>query len=57
MNEFERVEKVLAAIETAIGVARQNPNAGEPTPTDDYIAWCVMNELRRAGFKIVPNEL
>jgi hypothetical protein len=27
----------------------------EPHLPDDYVAWIVLNELRRAGFMIVPN--
>lgn len=56
MKEHERVTKALAAIERGIEEARQNPKPGEPIPADDYVAFCVMQTLRQAGFKIVPNE-
>jgi hypothetical protein len=48
--------RAMTAMETGIRTARQNPKAeGDPMP-DDYIVWCIWNELRRAGFKIIDAE-
>jgi GNAT superfamily N-acetyltransferase len=49
-------EKILAIIGSAIDLARRNPKPGEPIPADDYVAWVIVNELRRAGFKIVVKD-
>ena len=47
------VNRAIDAIEVGIRVAKQNPkSSGDPMP-DDYIAWCIWNELRRAGFKVI----
>jgi hypothetical protein len=50
------LEKVLPVIERAIDLARRNPKPGEPIPSDDYMAWVIVNELRRAGYQIVLNS-
>ena len=48
--------RAMNAIELGIRTARQNPKSeSDPTP-DDYVAWCIWNELRRAGFKVVDVE-
>jgi len=47
-------EKIMAVIESAIDVAKQNLKKNEPVPSNDYLAWIDVNELRRAGCKIVP---
>jgi hypothetical protein len=48
--------RATAAIETGLKVARENPVKDSPNlAADDYIAWCVWNELRRAGFKVVES--
>jgi len=52
MIDHEEFEKVLAMVVSAIDMARRNPKPDEPVPSDDYTAWVVVNELRRAGFKI-----
>ena len=45
--------RAIDAIESGIKTARRNPKPeGDPVP-DDYIAWCVWNALRQAGFKII----
>jgi hypothetical protein len=45
--------RAMDAMEVGIRTARQNPKKdGDPMP-DCYVAWCIWNELRRAGFKIV----
>jgi hypothetical protein len=53
LSEFE---KIMAVIESAIAIARRNPKANEPVSADDYVAWIIMNELRRAGYKVVPKD-
>lgn len=50
MTDFQ---EIMAIIEKGIDVARLNPRDNEPVPADDYIAWCVVNALRQAGFRIV----
>jgi hypothetical protein len=50
------LQKILPVIKRAIDLARRNPKPGEPIPSDDYIAWVIVNELRRAGYQIVPNS-
>ena len=54
MTDYGDHEAILAVIEHAIEVTRQNPEREEATATNGYIAWCVLNELRRAGWSIVP---
>ncbi len=47
-------EKVMPVIQKGIDVARRNPKSeGVPMP-DDYVAWVICQELRRAGWNIVP---
>ena len=53
MTDYADYETVLAVIETGIDVACRNPKPGEPVASDDYTAWCVLRELRRAGWSIV----
>jgi hypothetical protein len=48
--------RAMAAMEAGIRTARQNPKSGGDPAPDDYIAWCIWNELRRAGFKVVESE-
>jgi hypothetical protein len=45
--------RAMAAMEAGIRTARQNPKEGGDPMPDDYVAWCIWNELRRAGFKVV----
>lgn len=45
--------RAMDAMEAGIKAARQNPlKEGDPMP-DSYVAWCIWNELRRTGFKVV----
>jgi hypothetical protein len=44
---------ILPVIEKGIDVARRNRKPGEPVPSDDFTAWCIVQELRRAGWRIV----
>lgn len=53
-KKMYEIEKILAVIGSAIDLARRNPKPGEPVSADDYVAWVIVNELRRAGFRIVP---
>lgn len=48
--------EVLSIVEGAIGIVRNNPDPDEPTPSDSYLAYAIMNELRRAGLKLVPKD-
>jgi hypothetical protein len=52
MTDYRDFEAVLQIIALGVDVARRNPKADEPVASDDYIAWCVLNELRRAGWKV-----
>jgi hypothetical protein len=55
MKEPLRI-RAMDAMEVGIRTARQNPKTkGDPMP-DDYVAWCIWNELQRAGFMIVDAE-
>ena len=53
-SEETRIEKIMMIIQSAIDLTRRNPKPGEAAPSDDYLAWVIVNELRRAGFRIVP---
>jgi hypothetical protein len=55
VHRYPEIENVLAAIEAGIDLARRNPKPGEPVPSDDYVAWVIWNELRRAGFSVIRN--
>ena len=50
-DEFDRMLKVIAS---GIDLARRKPHSDGTVP-DDYIAWVIVQELRRAGFKILPS--
>lgn len=52
MTDYGDYEPILAVIEAAIDKARKNPKPGESTSGDDFTAWCVLQELRRAGWTI-----
>jgi hypothetical protein len=53
MTDPTNYEAIIAVIESAIKLTRQNPKSGEPTPSDDYTAWVILQELRRAGWTII----
>ncbi len=55
MTDYSDYEHILAVIETAIDKARENPKPDEPTPSDNYTAWVVLQELRRTGWTIIRN--
>lgn len=46
--------EILAIIESAMELTRQNPK--EPVPPDNYMAWVIVQELRRNGWTIVQNS-
>jgi hypothetical protein len=48
--------RAMDAMEAGIKTARQNPEEGADPMPDQYIAWCIWNALRLAGFKIVDAE-
>jgi hypothetical protein len=52
MEPWERTEAVRNVIKLAIDVARRNKGPNEMEPSDDLIAHCVVQELRRAGWSI-----
>ena len=56
MDSPEEHFRIMAAIEHGVDVARKNLEPGKTTPGADFVAWCVWNELRRAGFKVVSRE-
>lgn len=43
---------LIAIIEGAMELTRRNPEEGQPTPSDGYYAWVILQELRRAGWQI-----
>ena len=47
---------ILAIIESAMELTRQNPKPGEPVPSDNYMAYVIIQELRRNGWAIVRNS-
>lgn len=47
------IEQILEVIASGIDLTRKNPKPNEPIPSDNYTAWVIWNELRRAGWKIV----
>ena len=47
---------ILAIIEAAMELTRQNPKPDEPVPSDNYMAWVIVQELRRNGWAIVRNS-
>ena len=53
MTNYADYDAVIAVIEHGIDVARQNPKPNEPLAADDYTAYCVLQELRRAGWAVV----
>ena len=55
MTDYSDYEPILAVIEFGIDKARKNPKPNEPTPSDDYTAWVILQELRRAGWTISRN--
>jgi hypothetical protein len=52
MTDYNDYGPILAVIEAGIEKTRQNPKPGEPVPSDDYTAWVILQELRRAGWTI-----
>ena len=52
MEPWERTEAILSVIKLGIDVARRNKGTNEPEPSDDLIAHCIVQELRRAGWSI-----
>ena len=55
MTDALHNEAIIAVIAHGVEVARQNPMDQDPPITDDYIAWCVINQLRLAGWSVVPS--
>jgi|CXWL01.1.fsa_nt_gi hypothetical protein len=53
MTNMEDHEAIMDAIKMGIDVARRNPG---PEDVDGYIAWCVLNQLRLAGWTVTPNS-
>jgi len=50
----EEIDRMLGAIRKGIEVARKEEPLGDQTSTDDFAAYCAWQELRRAGFRVVP---
>jgi hypothetical protein len=55
MTDWEDYEAIVAIIEYGIDVARRNPRPDEPVAADDYVAFCILQELRRAGWTVSRN--
>jgi hypothetical protein len=54
MTDTANYPAILAVIAHGVDVARQNPLDENPPINDEYIAWCVINQLRLAGWSVVP---
>jgi hypothetical protein len=54
MTDFDDYPAILSAIGTGIDAARRNPKGEAPGTDDEYLAWCILQELRRAGWSIEP---
>ncbi len=52
MTDYNDYEAILDVIEFGVGKARENPKPDEPNPSDDYTAWVILQELRRAGWTV-----
>jgi hypothetical protein len=52
MTDYNDYETVLTIIKAGIDKARRNPKPDEPTPSDDYTAWVILQELRRGGWSV-----
>jgi len=55
MTDYDDYRPTLSVIQDAIDKAQKNPNLDKPAPSDDYIAWVVLQELRRAGWMVSRN--
>jgi hypothetical protein len=55
MTDYADYEAIVAIIEHGIDVARRNPKPNEPVAADDYVAFCILQELRRAGWAVSRN--
>lgn len=51
----EDIDRFLAAIALGIDNARRHKLPAD-TPADEFAAFCVWQELRRAGYVIVPKS-
>ena len=56
MEPWERAQAILSIIKLGIDVARRSKGPNEPEPSDDLIAHCIMQELRRAGWSFRENS-
>ncbi len=56
MTDYDDYPAILSVIETGIDVARRNPKPDAPVAADEYVAWCILQELRRAGWSVVPSS-
>ena len=55
MTDGLAIMSILPIIESAMELTRQNPKPDEPIPSDGYMAWVIVQELRRNGWAIVRN--
>ena len=56
MTDYDDYPAILSVIETGIDLARRNPKPDAPVAADEYVAWCILQELRRAGWSVVPSS-
>ncbi|MEO0397901.1 MAG: hypothetical protein AAF224_00590 [Pseudomonadota bacterium] len=54
-DEFEQNQRALEAIEAGLRKARDVRERGSCHLSDDFTAWVITQELRRAGFSITPS--
>lgn len=58
MTDYDDYPAILSAIETGIDVARRKPLPDSaPGTADEHLAFCILQELRRAGWSVEPTSL
>ena len=54
MTTPDEADRILGAIRKGIEVARDSERSGDQAAKDEFAAYCAWQELRRAGFRVVP---
>jgi hypothetical protein len=55
MTDYADYEAILAVIEHGIKVARAAAEEQHEPAATEFTAWCVLQELRRAGWSVARN--
>lgn len=53
-DDYNHPEAILEAIARGIAGARSQPPPDESIDVDRYVAWCAVQELRLAGWRVTP---